>query len=297
MDIKELENKSKAVYRIFFGCLPICLTEAAEASELQDKLHKLFISEGLVKAVHKESDSVQITKETVAEGISLRPPLRKGREIISLDTPIRINLDYSSEKLDPDYYDKYKKKRKIRASLFYDGFVYVLAFEQDKDKRFNFSRHAAYVQKWMANLMTREKGITVVDVSPSPMHGSIMMYLLRETIALSGEEEGYLDWPSYIAGTGNSLKFAYDASEESVQEAIENTMDMLLLVDLDVILREFYLCQILYNEIVTENKNAKQIIGRVTNESLSFYDISFLNFPQRLKKAKKLEKTSLFYTH
>jgi len=287
--IKEAWDKSKAVYFMFFGCLPVCLNEEAGASdisarEFQDKLHKLFRSQDLVEAVYKESESATIMKETVAEGISLRAPLRKGREIIRLGLPIRIELKYPIEKLEADYFNTHRIKREIKASLFYDGFVYMLAFKEEKGGTLNFRRHADQIQKWMANLINGEKDIRVANVSRSPVFGTIRMYLLKEIT-----EEKFA-FPTPLEQVSKQiLHFAYDASGESVQEAIRTAL-LLLIIDVGDKLAEFYLCRILYDEIVRETNGAREVIGRVTQELLSFYDISIVNVFRRLKKSQEIGK-------
>lgn len=290
---EELESKSRAIYRLFFGCLPISFQQLegagdVSAKKLQDRLHALFIPQGLVSAVHKESEPVGMKRLAVARGISLKPPLREYREIVSLDMPVEVDLEYSSESLDPEYYDLHKVKLQIRAKLFYDGFIYMIAVEEGPAKRFNYRRHVTHIQEWIAGLIAREEGMTATHGYPSPLHGSIRMYLLSEPIEEVEEDRGR---PVYVkvGGQRAQLDFGYEATEESVQEAIDSAM-LLLRIDLDDRLREFYLCQMLHDVIAAENNDAREIIGRVTAESLSFYDISFINFTRRLDKSRRIGK-------
>jgi len=121
-DLSEIIKKAKDAYIIYSGCIPIIpskgISESASiGKELQDRLHKGFISQDFVTAVHKNPESFEIQKQMIGEGMAPGSTLRKGIEIHFLDEPIKIELRYSSEKLDPDYFTLYNRKINVEAIL------------------------------------------------------------------------------------------------------------------------------------------------------------------------------------
>lgn len=296
-DREELRKKAKATYCIFFGCL--CLTGNGEVKNsqdpgrvLQDKLHKLFISEGLVTTVHKASESPKLSKQLIGEGISTTAPLRKPVEVFTLDTAVQMNLQYSSEVMGPMHYQRWKEKRKLKTTLLYDGFVYLFCIEKPTGKWFSFAlkEQADNIHRWLFNLLGKVEDWQVMEVAPSPCEGFVTLYLLGEPAEELSEDFPHSPQYRTSSSLANPEFMYWPSGDEPLQESIDISLNFLEIFGMWERVKEFYLCQILFNEIESENSKAREIIGRVATETLNFYDINFLNIGARFHKSKGIAK-------
>lgn len=288
----EVERKPHEAFWIYFGCHPIIPSEdliqsASMGKELQEQLHKIFISQDFVASVHKSSEPKSVNKRTIAEGIVAESTIRKGVDIYWIDSPIKIELKYSSDKLDPDFYNLHKTKIDIEATLFYDGFLYIIAMKLGQGK-FNYRRHMHHLDKWILTTLTSGKDWNILDATSSPYVGTIKAFFLKEAPESTKSETGY---PIYCedSPTQNPHLAYVRGKDESLTEALNYTLQYMSL-GLEPKLYNYYLLQIVHSEIRKENTRAREIIGRVVNRTMNYYDINLFKLLKRFKSSREIGK-------
>jgi hypothetical protein len=289
---KELKNKAKAIYRIYFGCTKLPTMESEEKAtvvgkRISEKLGTLFVSDRLVGELHKSSDLDTSYKiATLFTPIGSRIPYQTKTEISYLDSPLIMRMDYSSEAVDPGYYEALKKKYRMNVILLYDGFVYLMGIKETPEP-FNYQRHAAHLQKWLLDLLNKEQSWQVKKIKSSPFIGNLSLYLLKE---LPDEFEGQPGWPVEVASSSRYRVVVWTLlGEESVKESIETWMSVIFDVVAEKI-RQFYSCQVLDEVIASQNTKALEMIGDITDASMDFYKVSFFNLWGRFRRCRDLGK-------
>lgn len=273
----ELKEKAIVSLDILIGSISV-IPENIE--ELETRLNSLMISQTIVSKLEKCTAKNQRT-------ITLFAPIGSKAiedqiQLFQFNEPLIAHLEYSSKVVDPD--SPYENQ-KINVTLLYDGLVYLAAFQPTKPL-FNLLRHAAHLQKWLFDLLSKETSWKTSQTSKEPFPPLIDLYILEEPPAGA---KG--DWIQLVSsGGGNATLWTVKQKDESVQEAIVTEIRLLYIAWLEELCRHYASAQMLNALLISENRRAGATIGHIVDETLGFYDIPFWHIVKRFQRSRSLGK-------
>lgn len=299
--LKELRSKAREVYQIHFGCLHLEFKDKRDnitARGIHDKLHHLFKQQKLVTSIHTddfEDFPPEIAWHVIGKGMDSEFNLKAEIERFSVD-PVIVNLDYTADIMEPDFYQHDMGKYPMKATLLYDGLLYFLGI-QISHEDIHYYGQAEGLHRWLFNLLSQEDTWNVGYVNPSPSFDRAKLYMVDESMinaphdlampelhfeGTSGRIMQHFLYPAYrcYGGEGEVIQ-----EDEDIGDAIEA-----LWIEVSEMCRDFYHCQTLFNEIESQNTEARDKIRQVSTAAVHFHDINFLNIQRRFEVSRKISK-------
>ncbi len=292
VSIADVKSKARTVLGIYFGCLRISgdiieKEESSCAEEMTLKLNKLLASEKLVSELYKEQYTSQIKKYALYTPIGKRIPVVDKIETVQLDDSIQWHMKYSAEDLDKEGAEKYGFKGSVSTTMFYDGFMYVIGIDRTIEK-FNYPRHARCLHTWLKGLLKQEKGWRVEEVRPSIFTGNILLYLLKEKPEEAGSED--MDNLNVVSARPFGISaWTSSYTDDSKKDDVKKNMNFLGGF-MSKKCMQFYRCSLLNDSLALQNEQAMERIGKITDETLDFYDVNFFNIIGRFRRSRQIGK-------
>jgi len=303
--LKELRSEAREAYQIYFGCLYLEFKDKRDnnitALGIHEKLNHLFKQQKLVTSIDISDLPMfapGIYWHVIGQGMDSEFNLKREIKRFSVD-PVIVNLDYTADTMKPDFFKHLYKhdmgKYPMKATLFYDGLLYLLGIQiLHKHEDIHYLGQAVGLHRWLFNLLSQEDAWSVGSVNPSPFSAHARLYMVDESMVEQPDREVIPQLRFEGMSPFFMQNFSYPAHDyggegEVIQEDINDAIEELW-IEIGEMCTDFYHCQTLFNEIESQNTEARKRIRQVSKAAIHFHDISFLNVRRRFKESKRISK-------
>jgi len=296
MEIRELKKVAKAIYSIKPRCVsikPESMTSNSEESsdnDLRKKIIGELIKSELVTKVLDESSfsTIEETLITRLVGHQLRHSAKPS--VFRLYKPVMAFLDYPLRAIDPDYSKEHSIQIIMKEFMLYDGFVAYFGIKQTR-QTINSERHAARLGNWLVNILSKGGNTNVQFAVISLPHIFIDLYLLN-TLPKGYEIFDYDEGLGlkYEGADENRICYSYLCDpDESEDEALKNALTQFHR-ETSERFSHYYSYLFLHHILEKENSDSVDLLQEVSNDYISFHQISSFNVLGRFSNCQNISK-------
>jgi len=269
------------------------------AQGIHEKLNHLFKQQKLVTSIDTldvPGFAPWIRWHVIGQGMDSEFNLKRQIKRFTVD-PVAVNLHYTADIMEPDFFKNLYKhdmgKYPMKATLLYDGLLYLLCIQElHKHKDFPYIGQAVGLHRWLFDLLSQEDAWSVGYVHPSPFSGGTELYMVDESMIEQPDREviPQLQFEGTFAKVIQLFSYPVyrdGGKGEDIQEDIDDAIDSLW-SEVSEMCTDFYHCQTLFNEIESQNTEARERIRQVSTAAMHFHDINFLNIRGRFNESRKI---------